>query len=90
MTLSGDGTLSVLTTETGKFVENDGKIMWRFDTGPAMYSGDAIGPTMVGTMSTLQGGTGCWYALGGGSTTMAVEARKPELDVAGNTTSATY
>jgi hypothetical protein len=89
MTLVGDGTLSVLTNETGEWVENDGKIMWRFDTGPAMYSGDIIGPAMVGIMSTFQGLNGCWYATGGFSTTMAFDARKPEYDVAGNRTSAT-
>ena len=88
MMLNGDGTLSVLTTETGEWVENDGKIMWRFDTGPAVYSGDIIGPAMVGISSTFQGLNGCWYALVGGSTTAALEARKPEHDVAGNKTSA--
>jgi hypothetical protein len=88
MTLVGNGTLSVLTNETGEWVENDGKIMWRFDTGPAVYSGDIIGPAMVGIMSTFQGLNGCWYATVGSSTTMAFAARKPEHDVAGNRTSA--
>ena len=89
MLLSGDGTLSVLSTETGEWVENDGKIMWRFDTGPAVYSGDIVGPVMVGISSTFEGLNGCWYALVGGSTAMAREASMPEYDVAGKKVSST-
>ena len=84
MSLNGDGTLSVLSSETGERVENDGKIMWRFNTGPAVYSGDIIGPAMVGISSTFQGQNGCWYAVAGGSTSMTIEARRPEFGVAGN------
>jgi hypothetical protein len=84
MLLNGDGTLTVLSSETGEWVENDGKIMWRFDTGPAVYSGDIIGPAMVGISSTFQGLNGCWYAVTGSGTAMALEARKPVYDVTGN------
>ena len=84
MMLNGDGTLSVLTSETGEWVENDGKIMWRFDTGPAVYSGDIIGPVMLGISSTFQGLNGCWYALVGDGTMMASKAPKTEYDAAGN------
>ena len=83
MMLNGNGTLSVLSSETGEWVENDGKIMWRFDTGPAVYSGDIVGPVMVGISSTFQGLNGCWYALVGGSTAMAREASRAEYNVAG-------
>jgi len=85
MLLIGDGTVNVAETETGEWVENDGKIMWRFDTGPAVYSGDILGSAMVGISSTFQGLNGCWYAVvGGGGTAMALEAVKAEFDVKGN------
>jgi hypothetical protein len=89
MNLNGDGTLSLPPNRTARWVENDGKIMWRLDNSPTVYSGDIIGQSMVGIMSTFQGRNGCWYATKGFSPTMAFEAHKPELDVAGNTTSAT-
>jgi hypothetical protein len=84
MMLNGDGTLTVLSSETGEWVENDGKIMWRFDTGPAVYSGDIIGPAMVGINSTFQGLNGCWYAVAGGSSAMTAKTHGAEYDVAGN------
>jgi hypothetical protein len=84
MLLSGDGTLTVLSSETGEWVENDGKIMWRFDTGPAVYSGDFIGLAMVGISSTFQGLNGCWYAVTGSGAAVALETYKPEYDVVGN------
>ncbi len=87
MMLGGDGTFTVSSTETGKWIENDGKIMLHFDTGPAVYSGDIIGPVMVGISSTFQGLNGCWYALVGGTTSMGLEDRRPEHDVAGNSIS---
>lgn len=84
MLLIGDGTLNVNETETGEWVENDGKIMWRFDTGPAVYSGDILGSAMVGISSTFRGLNGCWYAVVGGGAAMALEASKAEFDVKGN------
>lgn len=84
MLLIGDGTLNVNETETGEWVENDGKIMWRFDTGPAVYSGDILGSAMVGISSTFHGLNGCWYAVVGGGMAMTFEASKAEFDVKGN------
>lgn len=84
MMLNGDGTLTLSPSATGHWVENDGKIMWNFDTGPAVYSGDIIGAAMIGIISTFHGLNGCWYALRGGSTTASFQARRPEYDVAGN------
>jgi hypothetical protein len=83
MMLNGDGTFTVQPSETGKWVINEGKIMFRFDTGPAVYSGDIIGLAMVGISSTFQGLNGCWYALTGGATAMALEPHKTEYNVAG-------
>ena len=89
MNLNGDGTLSLPPNRTARWVENDRKIMWRLDNSPTVYSGDIMGQSMVGIMSTFQGRNGWWYATKGFSPIMAFEAHKPELDVAGHTTSAT-
>lgn len=86
ITFHSDGTFSV-PPYTGNWWENEGKIMWRYNTTPAtVYSGDHIDLVMVGISSTLAGLNGCWYALSGA---LAVQEKPAavsgqEIDVAGN------
>ena len=86
MTFNNDGTFN-LAPYTGVWTENEGKIIWRFDTAlNTVYGGDVVDAAMVGISSTFTGLTGCWYALQGSSTTMAFAERAAETDVAGNKT----
>lgn len=72
---------------TGKWVQNDGMILFQFDASPkTTYGGNLAGNAMGGMMSTFAGLNGCWYAIRVGTTTMLAEERKPEFDASGTKT----
>lgn len=84
ITFNNNGTFSIPSQNyTGKWVQNDGMILFQFDTLKTTYGGNFAGNTMVGMMSTFAGLNGCWYAIKVG-TTMLAEERKPEFDPSGN------
>jgi hypothetical protein len=86
ITFNNDGTFSTSeddTSETGKWVQNDGMILFQFDPVKTTYGGNSAGNAMVGMMSTFAGSSGCWYAIKVGSTTMLAKERKPEFDASG-------
>jgi hypothetical protein len=87
MNFNNDGTFT-LPGGNGNWVQIEGTIIWRFNTGPAIYGGNIVGSSMTGLMSTFGGSNGCWYALKSGATTMLAKERKPELDASGK--KATY
>src|SRR5215469_14572750 len=79
-TFNNNGTFSTPSQNlTGEWVQNNGMVLFRFDT----YGGNLAGNAMVGTMSTFEGLNGCWYAIRVGSTTVPAEERKPEFDASG-------
>ena len=86
ISMNSDGTFS-LPPYTGKWWENEGKIMWRFDTAPnSVYSGDHVDLVMTGISSTFTGLNGCWYAM---SSALAGQEKPSvasgrEVDAAGN------
>jgi hypothetical protein len=70
-TFNSDGTITV-SGSSGKWVVQDGTIMWNYTAGPAIYSGNVDGPAAVGMMTAFTGsstGNGCWYALKAGTGT---------------------
>ena len=74
------------TSETGKWVQSDGMILFQFDQWDSIkttYGGNSAGNAIVGTMSTFAGSSGCWYAIKVGSTAMLAKERKPEFDASG-------
>jgi hypothetical protein len=82
MTFNANGTFA-LAPYTGKYTENDGKIIFKFDTSNTVYGGDIVSNDMLGISSTFGGLTGCWYALRVGTTALEVDA-KTGTDAAGN------
>jgi hypothetical protein len=82
MTFNANGTFS-LAPYTGKFVENDGKIVFKFDSSNTVYGGDIVSNDMLGISTTFGGLNGCWYALRVGTTALEVDA-KTHTDAAGN------
>lgn len=67
---------------TGKWVQTDGDLLFRFDQAPnTVYGGSGVGSAITGIMSTFQGSNGCWYAVKSGAGLAAVQ--KSALDVAG-------
>jgi hypothetical protein len=83
ITFNNNGTFNI-PNYIGKWVQNDGMILFQFDTVKTTYGGNLAGNAMVGMMSTFGGTNGCWYAIRVGSTTMRAEERKPEFDASGN------
>jgi hypothetical protein len=87
ITFNNNGTFSVPSQNlAGKWVQNDGMILFQFDISKTTYGGNFVGNAMVGIMSTFTGLNGCWYAIRQGSTIMRIEERKPELDASGKST----
>ena len=89
ITFNNDGTFSTSedeVSETGKWVQNDGMVLFQFDSFKTTYGGNLAGNVMVGIMSTFAGLNGCWYAIKVGSTTMLAKERKPEFDASGKKT----
>jgi hypothetical protein len=87
LTFNNDGTFNISGDLGGKWVQNDGMILFQFDQWDSIkttYGGNFAGNSMVGTMSTFAGLNGCWYAIRVGSTTMLAKERKPEFDASGN------
>src|ERR1700726_4702696 len=87
ITFNNDGTFTTSEPLTGRWSQNEGKIVWRFDTFPTVYGGDVVSVTMDGISSTLAGLDGCWYAIRSGVMSLAPTAQQPERDTAGNETS---
>ena len=83
ITFNANGTFA-LAPYTGKWVENAGKIIFKFDQAPGVYGGDEVSNAMAGISSTFAGSNGCWYAIRVGSTSLPVHEGKPEYDAAGN------
>ena len=73
---------------TGKWVQQDGTLLWSYDTGPAKYGGTVDGNVGSGAMSTFAGLNGCWYLTKQGTTGIVAEAVGPKQshDAAGNKT----
>ena len=83
ITFNSNGTFAS-APYTGKYVQYEGKIIWKFDQAPnSVYGGDVVDAAMVGISSTFSGLNGCWYALRAGTTTAPAAERKPEYDAAG-------
>lgn len=80
ITFNNNGTFTIQNL-TGKWVQNDGMILFQFDTNKATYGGNFAGNSMVGMMSTFTGLNGCWYAIRVGSTITKAEEGRPEFDV---------
>lgn len=84
MTFNNNGTFT-LAPYSGKWVQTEGKIIWKFDQAPnTVYGGDLVDAAMLGISSTFAGLNGCWYALRTGVKTAPFAESKPEHDVAGN------
>lgn len=85
ITFNNNGTFSVPAQSiTGKWVQNDGTVLFQIDNTKVTYGGNVVGKVIVGMMSTFEGSNGCWYAIREGTTVVKVEERKPELDLSGN------
>jgi hypothetical protein len=83
ITLNNNGTFSS-QGYTGKWIQNDGMILFQYDTAnKTTYGGNFIGNSMVGMMSTFAGLNDCWYAIRVGSTIMRDEEHKLEFDSSG-------
>jgi hypothetical protein len=83
ITFNSDGTFNS-SPYTGKWYENEGKIIWRFDTAPnTAYSGDQVDLTMVGISSTFAGLNGCWYARPLAGLEKSSPVSKQGIDVSG-------
>ncbi len=89
MALNSDSTFSV-NGLPGKYLENQGKIVLRFNSNNAVYGGDDVENAMTGISSTLAGLNGSWYAVRAGSTIAAAaqapQAHTSEFDAAGSKT----
>ncbi len=70
ITFNANGTCS--GTNAGKWVQQDGTLLWSYDTGPAKYGGTVDGNVGSGAMSTFAGLNGCWYLTKQGTTGVAV------------------
>jgi hypothetical protein len=89
ITFNPNGTFS--GTHPGKWIQQDGTLLWSYDTGPAKYGGTVDGSVGSGAMSTFSGLNGCWYLTQQGTVGIleaAEEAVAPEArqshDAAGN------
>jgi hypothetical protein len=83
ITFNANGTFA-LAPYTGKWVQNEGKIIFKFDQAPnSVYGGDEVSNAMLGISSTFAGLNGCWYAIRTGSTSAPMAEAKPEFDAAG-------
>ena len=85
ITFNNDGTFTVTEdseTNVGKWAQNDGMILWQYDTIKTTYGGNFVKNVMVGMMSAFEGGNddGCWYAI---KRVAPVEKRKTEFDSTG-------
>jgi hypothetical protein len=81
VTFNANGTFT-LAPYTGKWIENSGEVMWKFDQSPnSVYSGNEMSNAMLGISSSFAGLNGCWYALRVG--TSAPAEAKSEFDAAG-------
>jgi hypothetical protein len=67
-TFNAGGTLSSGGVVVGKWVQQDGTVMWEYTTGPAKYGGTMTGPVGAGVSSTFAGLNGCWYLTAQGIT----------------------
>jgi hypothetical protein len=86
ITFNANGTFA-LAPYTGKWVENAGKILFKFDQAPSsVYGGDEVSNAMAGISTTFAGASGCWYAIRVGSTSLPTSEAKPEYDAAGHKT----
>ena len=66
VTFHGNGSFS--GELSGKWQQQDGTLLLRFDTGPARYAGTLAGSVATGAMSTFAGADGCWYLTRQGTT----------------------
>lgn len=87
ITFNNNGTFSGALS--GKWVQQDGTILWKYDSGPAKYTGTINGNIGSGATSTFSGSNGCWYLTKQGTVGIvaAIEAAGgvPQThDVAGN------
>ena len=89
ITFNANGTFAS-SPYTGKWVQFDGNVLWRFDQAPsAVYGGNGVGTALTGASSTFAGLNGCWYAIKSGSPgslaeSAEVQAATGKMDVAGN------
>jgi hypothetical protein len=84
ITADNDGKFNIPTQKlTGKWVQNDGMILFQFDNNKVTYGGNFAGNAIVGMMSTFEGLNGCWYAIREGSTIAKAGECKPEFDASG-------
>jgi hypothetical protein len=82
ITFNANGTWA-LAPYTGKWIENSGQILLKFDQSPnSIYSGVEMSNAMVGISSTFAGLNGCWYALRAGTSAPAPGAHA-DHDAAG-------
>lgn len=83
ITFNNNGTFSIPSQNyTGKWTQQDGMILFQFDTSKTTYGGNFAGNAMVGLMSTFTGLNGCWYAIRMGST--IAEEGKAEYTASGD------
>jgi hypothetical protein len=81
---SPDGTFSVPEQGfIGKWIQNDGMILFQFDDSKTTYGGNITGNAMVGVSSDFERIKGCWYAIKEGSIITPSEEHKPEFDLTG-------
>ena len=69
ITFNNDGTFSTSedeVSETGKWVQNDGMVLFQFDSFKTTYGGNLAGNVMVGIMSTFAGLNGLLVCNQGG------------------------
>ena len=86
MSFNANGTMAS-APYTGKWSENAGKIVWKFDQAPStVYCGDEVSNAMLGIQNTFAGANGCWYALRVGTSVVAAAETKSGLDVNGTKT----
>jgi hypothetical protein len=85
------GTLTSGGGNSGKWWQQDGTIIWKYDNGPANYGGNITGNDGSGVSSTYAGLNGCWYLLREGtvgltaSKAQETHAEGQTHDAAGNT-----
>ena len=69
ITFDGDGTFS--GDFTGRWVQQDGTLLWSYDSGPAKYGGTVNGNVGSGAVSDFAGSDGCWYLVKQGTIGLA-------------------
>lgn len=88
ITFNANGTFS--GTFTGKWVQQDGTLLFGFDNGPAKYAGNVAWNVGTGVITTFIGSNGAFYLTKQGTVGIAAATEKTASshqthDAAGNT-----